>query len=258
MYTFIQYIKFLFRSFNLHGIHSPFVFRFNKDCIKDNVNYKAYTKLRSYRQRLYKNNTIIYIEDFGAGSRVFKSNERQVNKIAKTAGITRKRAQLLYRMTRFFEPSNVLELGTSLGMGTSAIYLGNKFAHITTVEGCQETSAIAQEQFNHFQLNNIQLINSDFTKALKKDEIANARFDLIYLDGNHNKAATLFYFNELLSNVNDDSVMIIDDIFWSKEMTEAWEIIKKNIKVTVTIDTFFWGIVFFRKEQEKQHFTIRV
>jgi len=41
-------------------------------------------------------------------------------------------------------------------------------------------------------------------------------------------------------------------------MTEAWEIIKKNPKVTVTIDTFQWGMVFFRREQEKEHFVIRV
>ena len=41
-------------------------------------------------------------------------------------------------------------------------------------------------------------------------------------------------------------------------MTEAWNIIKQNPKVILTIDTFFWGIVFFRTEQEKQHFNIRV
>ena len=41
-------------------------------------------------------------------------------------------------------------------------------------------------------------------------------------------------------------------------MSEAWEFIKTHEKVTVSIDTFFWGIVFFRKEQVKEHFTIRV
>jgi hypothetical protein len=40
-------------------------------------------------------------------------------------------------------------------------------------------------------------------------------------------------------------------------MTEAWETIKKHPQVTVTIDTFYWGIVFFRKAQAKEHFTIR-
>ncbi|TDA94761.1 class I SAM-dependent methyltransferase, partial [Halomonas marinisediminis] len=45
---------------------------------------------------------------------------------------------------------------------------------------------------------------------------------------------------------------------WSKGMQEAWTHIKKHPKVTVSIDTFYWGIVFFRKEQEKEDFVIRL
>lgn len=41
-------------------------------------------------------------------------------------------------------------------------------------------------------------------------------------------------------------------------MTKAWTIIKDHPKVTVTVDTFNWGLVFFRKEQLKEHFKIRV
>ncbi len=54
------------------------------------------------------------------------------------------------------------------------------------------------------------------------------------------------------------SVFIFDDIYWSKPMSEAWAIIINHPKVTVSIDTFYWGIVFFRKEQVKEHFTVRV
>jgi hypothetical protein len=41
-------------------------------------------------------------------------------------------------------------------------------------------------------------------------------------------------------------------------MTEAWQTIKAHPKVSVTIDTYQWGMVFFRKEQAKEHFTIRI
>jgi hypothetical protein len=41
-------------------------------------------------------------------------------------------------------------------------------------------------------------------------------------------------------------------------MEEAWNIIKEHSLVTVTIDVFQWGIVFFRREQPKEHFIIRV
>jgi hypothetical protein len=41
-------------------------------------------------------------------------------------------------------------------------------------------------------------------------------------------------------------------------MEKAWDEIKKQEEVTLTIDLFYIGIVFFRKEnKQKQHFTIR-
>ena len=83
-------------------------------------------------------------------------------------------------------------------------------------------------------------------------------FYLIYFDGNHRKQPTLDYFEALLPTITNDTVWIFDDIHWSKEMEEAWKIIQKHPKVTVTIDTFQWGFVFFRREQPKEHFIIRV
>jgi len=257
MHQFVQYIKFLFRSKNQHGVHSPFVYNLITKCFYSKVKYKDYIILKEFRKRLLNNDLVILVEDFGAGSRVFKSNARQINKVAKSAGIPFGRSKLLFRVVSYFEPASILELGTSLGLATSALSLGNRFSKITSIEGCRETAEVAQEQFDHFKFDNIQLIRSQFQDALK-DKLDDQKFDFIYVDGNHQKEATLTYFNNLLSHINNDSVIIFDDIHWSKDMTEAWQEIKSHPKVTITIDTFFWGFVFFRKEQEKQHFSIRV
>ncbi len=90
----------------------------------------------------------------------------------------------------------------------------------------------------------------DFSKS--------ATFDLIYFDGNHQKSATLQYFESLLPTAHNDSVFIFDDIHLSEEMEDAWKEIKKHPKVQVTIDTFYLGLVFFRREQAKEHFKIRL
>ena len=100
------------------------------------------------------------------------------------------------------------------------------------------------------------MLVGDFSKVIPT--LASTNYDLIFFDGNHNKEATLKYFNQLLPKAHNNSIFIFDDIYWSKGMTEAWEEIKQHEKVTVSIDTFFWGIIFFRKEQAKEHFTIRV
>lgn len=256
-----SYLKFLWNSKNEHGVHSPFVFNLLTKCFYDKRSKPEYSILKNYRKSLLENKSFIEVTDFGAGSKVFKSNRRQISKIAKTAGISPKRAELLFRVTNYFQPKKVLEIGTSLGLATSALALGNPKAKIITLEGCPETANQCQLQFQKFNFNNVDSVITEFENYLQdiklrlKTETEN--FDLIYFDGNHSKKATLAYFDLLLTTITNDSVWIFDDIHWSPEMEEAWEAIKNHPKVTVTIDTFQWGFVFFRYEQEKEHFVIR-
>nr|WP_294933790.1 class I SAM-dependent methyltransferase [uncultured Flavobacterium sp.] len=249
------YLKFLWHSKNQHGVHSPFVFSLVTKCFYDKKPKPDYKLLKSYRNDLLRNKRRIEVTDFGAGSRVFKSNTRQIAKIAQTAGITPKRAELLCRIVHYFQPASILEIGTSLGLATSALSLGNSKAKITTLEGCPETSAIAKIQLDKFNLNNIEAVVTEFESYLKNFRLST--FDLIYFDGNHSKKATLEYFELLLPTITNDTLWIFDDIHWSADMEAAWETIKNHPKVTVTIDTFQWGLVFFRYEQEKEHFIIR-
>lgn len=256
LYQLTQYIKFLIKSTNEHGVHSPFVFDLVTKCFYDKTIYSDYEALYNYKKQLLKNKSKITVTDLGAGSNVTKKQERQVSEIAKNAGTTFKRAKLLYRLTFYFKPNTVLELGTSLGIATHALSLANPNASITTIEGCPNISEFTKANFEKLQLKNINLFTGNFNDAI--NTVEPKMYDFIFIDGNHQKEATLSYFESLLKTAHNNSVFIFDDIYWSLGMTQAWEIIKKHPKVTVTIDTFFWGFVFFRKEQAKEHFTIRV
>ncbi|MCU4188562.1 class I SAM-dependent methyltransferase [Flavobacterium sp. HXWNR29] len=253
-----SYLKFLFHSKNEHGIHSPFVFDLVTKCFYDNTKYPEYEAIKSYRKSLLENKNTIEVTDFGAGSRVFKSNTREISKIAQTAGITPKNAELLFRIVRYFQPKSILEIGTSLGLATSALSLANENTKIITLEGCPNTMATAKKMFQvssfKFPNNAVDFVNTEFN--LFFENLKPQIFDLVYFDGNHSKKATLEYFEALLPTISNDSVWIFDDIHWSAEMEEAWEIIKNHPKVSVTIDTFQWGILFFRAEQVKEHFII--
>ncbi|GAA4316240.1 class I SAM-dependent methyltransferase [Pontixanthobacter gangjinensis] len=252
-----SYLNFLLKSQNQHGLHSPFVYDLVTKCFYDKSNYEQYDLIKNYRNDLLRNKEFIEVTDFGAGSRVFKSNKRPVFSIAKNAGITLHRAKLLYRLTNYLKVDKALELGTSLGIASSAI-AANKNTGLISIEGCPETANIARQQVQKYQLNNIRLRVNEFEAELDLLIRKNQKFDLVYLDGNHQKKATLDYFEKLLPSAHNDSIFIFDDIHWSEEMEEAWEEIKLHPKVQVSIDTFQWGLVFFRKEQVKQHFTIRV
>ncbi len=255
-YQIKSYINFLLKSKNQHGVHSPFVYDLVTKCFYDKTNYEEYQQINSFRNSLLQNNNTIEITDFGVGSKVFKSDKRIVSAIAKNAGVSAKRQQLLFRLVRYFNSESILELGTSLGLATIAMSRAKPSATIKTVEGCENTSKIAQEYFDRFGLKNIQLYTTTFEDYFTKNP--SEKYDLIYIDGSHNKEKTLRYFEILLKSADDHSVLIFDDIYWSASMNEAWQQIINHPKVIVSIDIFYWGLVFFSRNQQKQHFTIRL
>ena len=250
-----NYLKFILKSTNQHGVHSPFVYNLVTQCFYDKSNYSEYNTLKNYRKELLNNNTSLEVTDLGAGSQVMKTQNRVIKKIASNAGSTNFRAKLLLRLVNYFKPNHILELGTSLGISTYAMHIGNIASKITSIEGCPNLVNFTKHQLKKHQSSNIRLKCGDFSEVIPS---LDTEFDLIFIDGNHQKEATLSYFESLLPKAHNDTIFIFDDIYWSKDMTEAWEAIKTHPKVTVSIDTFFWGFVFLRTEQAKEHFTIRL
>lgn len=59
-------------------------------------------------------------------------------------------------------------------------------------------------------------------------------------------------------NYHNNTMVFIDNIYSSKQTKETWEQIKLLNNVTVTVDVFYGAAVFFRKEQAKEHFKIRL
>ncbi len=255
-HSFLAYSKYLVKSKSKYDIHSPFVYDFLTKAIEKPLPKEYTKKLTSYRKSLLKDERLIHVTDFGAGSRVFKSKHREISAVAKYAGISKSKAKLLQKILIYFQPKSILELGTSVGIGTACMRIALPYSNIITLEGCPDTAAVAESYFDTFQFKNIQLRIGEFSKILP-GIYKNQSFDLIYFDGNHQKEPTISYFIDCLKSVHNDTILIFDDIHWSKEMEEAWNYIKKHQKVSVSIDLYHMGLIFFRKEQVKQDFILR-
>lgn len=241
-----------------HGMHSPFVFEFITKILNDKTVYPAYEKMEALRSRLLNDNTILEVEDFGAGSVIDKKSKRGISSIAKNAAKPKKFGQLLFRIVKHFQPSTILELGTSLGITTSYLSFAKPDARLITMEGSKGIANVAKQNFKAIELKNIELIEGNFDNTLSSVVRGLSSVDFSFIDGNHRKEPTERYFKELLAKTNNDSILVFDDIHWSSEMEAAWNTIKKDSAVTCSIDLFFIGIVFFRKEfKEKQDFVIR-
>jgi predicted O-methyltransferase YrrM len=256
----LKYLRYYVNAANGkgHGVHSPFVFTFIKEVLNDRTNYPEYAKVEKLRQKLRNDHRDIQVLDLGAGSVHGDGSLRKISTIARNAAKPAKFGQLLFRIMRHYKPEQVLELGTSLGITTAYLAMGNRATTVSSIEGSPAVADIAGQNLQELSLQNVQVQTGGFDELLPAVAKSLTGSALVFIDGNHSKQPTLNYFHTLLPRLGHGSILIFDDIHWSKGMEEAWEEISAHPSVMLTIDLFFIGIVFFRNEfQIKQQFTIR-
>ncbi len=253
----LDYVYHRLKAKTRHGVHSPFVYHLVDEIIYDFHAKKTYIDIEQLRKDLLKDKRFITITDLGAGSHVNNNKKKKVKVLAKNALKPTRLAQLIYRLAHYFAPKNVIELGTCLGITTAYLAKAAPLARVISIEGCPETAEIAKDNLQKLNIQNAELLTGDFDTLLP-DVIAQLpELDFIFIDGNHRKQATLNYFEWCLPKLSKNSIMIFDDIYWSKGMKEAWQEIKNHPKVTLTIDLFWIGLVFVRSGQAKEDFKIR-
>lgn len=247
--NFFQVISFIkhFLSANTggHGVHSPFVYQLCEEVLFNKNSFYPFEKIEEVRSTLLQDHQKFTITDFGAGSKTFKDNTRKVSDIARYGISSSKQSELLFKLIHFLNCKLIVELGTSLGINTMYLATVNSKNKIYTIEADKNLCEIAKKNFNRLDIKNIHLINDIFDHALPLLLETLPEVDFAYIDGNHTYQATLNYFEWLTSKSNFKTIIVLDDIYWSKEMNAAWEKIKEHPKVKCTVDTFNLGLVFF-------------
>lgn len=260
MHQLFAYLRYWLRSGTAHGLHSPFVYGLYTTVICHDGEFGAYRRIEARRRELLAASQMIAVTDFGAGSQVAGAGgkQRRVRDIARHAAKPPRLAQLLFRLVNHFQPATILELGTSLGLTTAYLAAAASRSQVITFEGCPNVAAVARETFARLQLRNVRLVEGNLDATLPATLQALGKpVDFVFFDGNHRYEPTLRYFEQCLANAHENSVFVLDDIHWSAEMERAWAAIKAHPAVTVTVDLFYVGLVFFRKAQPKQDFWLR-
>lgn len=249
------YISYFLNEVGEHSLQTPFLYDLYTKAIKsDNLN-GDFSEIEEIRNNLLKNKNKIIIADLGAGSSVNGNLERTISNITKHSSTSQKFSSLYYRLVKYFNIRSIVELGTSFGINT--LYL-SKFeaTKVTTFEGCSAIASIALTNFEKLESNNIKIIEGDINQTLSSFLDGSIKPDLFYIDANHKYVPTLHYFDLILKNKHDDTILIIDDIHWSNEMKKAWKEICQHPEVMLSLDLYQCGIVFFKHDLTKQHFYI--
>lgn len=247
-----SYLRHLWKAGKGTQQFSPFVSELYREVIKPYKHYYDFIPLEVLRENLLQDEQEIEVTDFGAGSRVMKSNLRKVGEIAKHSLGDQKECELLFKLVNHFKPKVMLELGTSLGVNSLYQASPETFEQFYTFEGCSHIASIAQKNFEQFKLYP-EIVIGNLDKTLTNTVRNLAQIDYVFFDANHQYQPTIDYFEICLEKAHENSLFIFDDIHWSEGMTKAWEEIKQHEQVSLTIDLFHLGLVFFRKEEENKH-----
>ena len=257
-YLFLYLIHFL-RVRSKYHIHSPFVYDFYKNILGDKTQYSDYEEIEEIRKDLLSRARFIKKVDLGAKSLDFPYSQRfvRVRDIARKSSVTPQKGQFLYKLVKHYKPRSIIEFGTAFGISTMYMAKGYPNSHIYTMEGCTDTLNISTHNFTRLGLGNIEERCGNFDDLLPDIFKSVDTVDLVFVDGNHKKDATMRYFDECLAHVHNNTIIVFDDIYWSSGMKTAWENIRQHPSVTTSIDLFMLGVVFFRKELSKEDFILR-
>ncbi|MCO5935679.1 class I SAM-dependent methyltransferase [Mucilaginibacter sp. RB4R14] len=253
-----DYLLHRLTSKNRHGLHSPFVYRLVDQVIYDKADKPVYEKIEAERDVLLRDDRYINVTDLGAGSHVNNNKQKAISTITMNALKPPKLAKLLYRLAASTKPTSIVELGTCLGITTLYLQAAAPKAKVYTLEGCPETAGVAKDVFTRAGIKDINVVTGNFDDTLPGVIAGLDKLDFVYIDGNHQRDATLKYFEWCLPKVHEDTMLIFDDIYWSDGMKKAWEQIKAHPQVTATVDLFWIGLVFFKTGQAKEDFKIKV
>ena len=246
----LRYVQYFLKARTVYTIHAPFSYQLAASLLEDKRLYYAFVDIPLFKRGLLKNQNTIAIKDYGAGSLVNPSLERKISNIAKYSAISAPSGELLFKLVQFMKPRRMLELGTSLGISTAYQASAAQSAQFVSIEGCPQTALVAQQNLEHLGIKNVEVMQGTFEDRLPSVLSKLEQLDYLYVDGDHREGASLAYFNTCLPYLHENAVVVMADIHWSNEMESAWSTLMSHPKVSLSIDLFHFGLLFFRTEQK--------
>jgi len=243
-----QLLSWYYRAITIYDVHQPFLYSFVSKVLEDRRNFYPFAEIETKRSFLLQSPNSIQVTDHGAGSLVDNTRQRKVAQITKSSAVSPFFGRVLFKTAVLMDSKQMLELGTSLGISTLYLAGSSRKSQVHTMEGCPETAKVAARNLKQWLGTRVYLTEGTFDEQLPEVLAKLPFLDLAFIDGNHQKEATLRYFEACLPKIHSNSVLIFDDIHWSAEMMEAWDTVRQHPQVRLSIDLFYCGMIFFKEE----------
>lgn len=239
-----------------HSLHSPFLFDFYTKVLRHEASDR-FNSLYNVRKKLLRDPRIIHVTDLGAGSAHLKNSSRKISDLARITTTPDKFSTLYTQIIRYYKLSQVIELGTSVGINAMYLAKAHDAVEVATFEGSPEIARIARQLFTDNRVVNIKLIEGNINDTLETYLTTVKEVDFALIDANHRLEPTLRYLELLTRKVHAHSIIAIDDIHYSPEMEQAWHTIQNHERVQTTIDLYRCGLIFFNPSLTKQNVVLQ-
>lgn len=248
------FIQYLIKGRSKYYIHSPFVYDFCRFVLNRNPSKKDIDTISAIKKYFQTSKGVLDLQEFGAGKpRTYTIDTK--NYLKRTA-ITNKYGKLLHHLIAYYQIERVIETGTALGISTSWMALANPNCKISSIEGNKKLCDVSNEMFNRFSITNTQVycgLVEDVLPELAKNMKCKT---LLFIDAHHTGAATMRYFAMIKPYVKDDTIVVFDDINYSAEMHDAWKNIICDERITLSLNLYRIGVIFFNPSLSKQAFSL--
>ena len=232
-----DYLRYLWNSHSRHGTHSPFVYAFTDEVLYQKQDPVCLDLIELERSRYLGLNGSYY-----------------------ALIPQRKYLSLVFRMLNWNSTyfSNFIEIGSSLGCIPSIIQEVDPSVRGITLEPILEKQKL-EDSFLP-EIHNQQKIELQEKISLEKLQSIVQQIewlDVVFLNDCWEKLIDQESLDYLIDRLSFGGVLIINrlDAFWSQR--DIWDKLIRHKRVTANIDLFKMGMIFVRKEQQKETFILR-
>jgi predicted O-methyltransferase YrrM len=163
-------------------------------------------------------------------------------------GKNRRWGIVLYLIARAAQSEKILELGACAGISGCYLASSPHCRKLTTVEGSQALANLAQKNLANVT-DHSEVMNLLFDDALDILFANEQIFDFVFIDGHHEKIATIHYWQRISENLSNNAIVIFDDISWSYDMREAWKYLSIQNSFSHSIDFGTIGVCIYHGER---------
>ena len=216
------------------GIHSPFAFKFVLNVLRERLPYYAYEDLKELRKL---------------------SNVHSNGLFKRRSIISLKNAKLLFRITNYFNPSQILQIGTSYGLSSASMLAVSRKIELYLCKPDANEFPVTHDILSHY--GNIVHFFPSFKKGIEAYSSTETAKNEPFILVNDIKEDE---YNSVLSHLykvrNERGVIIIRNLLKNKYNFALWEALRDIAPMGMTFSNHKMAVIVASKKLPHQNFVL--